>query len=392
MREMSISSRMRPMWKKLLTVGIAAAGATAGLANSAEAHWWNRCYARAHYVVPSCYSWSHYSYSSLSFPSYAHWYTVGCYHPLTYSRIVYRPIVYQPIVYRPVIRRHVIGWPIVSAAGTHDHIRFVDHFDSQPGLDFSDSFQPVNESGHWVNDEGAWGSEVWSDSQIFTKAKAAKKNSNPSVASSSQVKPADESLTWEEAIYGGPNSSPLVRFVSYQSPMANGNDSPNSSPTSVTISPRSSLIDEMVRNGNAIEAYSAMQPLVAANSSDASLQLRNAVLSLFAHNGPIALELVLDRFNTACAAGASLNQWALGSTVSDYLAESRIDVANTLNEFSRLALSSEETAVSHLLIVSTLLSLNGENERGRIFAQAAFDQGAETGQLQWNSLLTALLN
>lgn len=380
------------MWKKLLTGAIAAGCTTAGLSTSAEAHWWNRCYARAHYVVPSCYGWSHYSYSSLSFPSYAHWYTVGCYHPLTYSRIVYRPIVYQPIIYRPVIRRHVIGWPIVSAAGTHDHIRFVDHFDSQPGVDFSDSFQPVNESGHWVNDDGAWGTQVWSDSQLFTKANATRRNSSPSVASSNQVKAADESLTWEETLYGAPTSSPLVRFVSYQSSLANGNDLPNSTPTSVSISAPSSIIDEMVRGGNAIEAYSAMQSLVAENSADASLQLRNAVLSLFAHNGPIAVELVLDRFNTACAAGASLNQRALGTTVSDYLAESRIDVANTLNEFSRLALSSEETAISHLLIVSTLLNLNGENERGRIFAQAAFDQAAETGQLQWSSLLTTLLN
>ncbi|XZE21221.1 hypothetical protein SH449x_001120 [Pirellulaceae bacterium SH449] len=380
------------MWKRLLTVAIAAGCTTAGLSNSAEAHWWNRCYARAHYAVPSCYGWSHFSYSSLSFPSYAHWYTVGCYHPLTYSRIVYRPIVYQPIVYRPVIRRHVIGWPIVSTVGTHDHVRFVDHFDASSGIDFSDSFQPATESGHWVNDDGAWGAEVWSDSQLFTNANEPKRNSNPSVASSSQVKPTDKTLTWEEAIYGDPNSSPLVRFVSYQSPLANGNDLPNSSPTSVTISAPSSLIDEMVRSGNAVEAYSFMQSLVAANSADASLQLRNAVLSLFAHNGPIAVELVLDRFNTACAAGAPLNQWALGSTVSDYLAESRIDVANTLNEFSRLALSSEETAISQLLIVATLLNLDGESERGRIFAQAAFDQAAETGQLQWNSLITTLLN
>ncbi len=74
----------------------------------------------------------------------------------------------------------------------------------------------------------------------------------------------------------------------------------------IDLSPESSLIDEMVQAGNSYDAHqSLLNSSLASGRFDSSLQLRNAVLSLFASKEPIAVELILDRFNQACATGLS---------------------------------------------------------------------------------------
>ena len=159
-----------------------------------------------------------------------------------------------------------------------------------------------------------------------------------------------------------------------------------------TFSEECALVDEMVLAGNSSEAYQTLQSFVPSGLGfESSLQVRHAVLSLFASKDPIAVEVVLDRFNSACAAGAELDQQSLGCKVTDYLGPARVDVLNTLNEFSKLALRTEESNVPHLLIVATLLRLDGQTSRSRVFAQSAFEQAAETGSMQWNSLITTLL-
>jgi hypothetical protein len=206
-------------------------------------------------------------------------------------------------------------------------------------------------------------------------------------------------LTWEEALYGPASSNSAVRFVAYQNDSHDrmlsevAGEEPSSGDRVVhRFSEESILVDEMVRSGHSMEAYQTLQSFVANSGTfDSSLQLRSAVLSLFASKDPIAVEVILDRFNEACAAGAELDHRALGVTISEYLAPSNIDVANTLNEFSKLALRSEGTNVSQLLIVATILRLDGDKTRSKIFAQAAFDQAAEAGSLQWNSLIIKLL-
>ncbi len=52
--------------KKRILAGLVAAGCLhVGLVSEVEAHWWNRCYSRAHYVLPSHCGWHHYGLQQL---------------------------------------------------------------------------------------------------------------------------------------------------------------------------------------------------------------------------------------------------------------------------------------------------------------------------------------
>ncbi len=393
--------------KQLLAGVIAASCVHLGFASQAEAHWWNRCYARAHYVVPSYCGWGHYGFNAYSFPSYSHWYSFGhvCYRPISYYHVYARPIVYRPIVYRPIYYRSAVLVPsshFVQASSS-------DWFGEHETTWSSSSDMSLNNRDVWRDDSGVWHEEsaINLDTQN-SEWPIDSDNSVPairhSVAKPKTLKQTPHSkdlkqLTWEEALYGPAPTNSAVRFVAYQNDSNQGtlSEIAGEDPTSGDrivhrVSAESILVDEMVRSGKSFEAHQTLHSFVAPSGTfDSSLQLRSAVLSLFASKDPIAVELILDRFNEACAAGAELDHRALGMPISDYLAPSNIDVSNTLNEFSKLALRSERTNVSQLLIVATILRLDGEKNRSKIFAQAAFDQAAEAGSLQWNSLIIKLL-
>ena len=387
-------------WKQIIAGVLAASCVQLGITSHAEAHWWNRCYTRTHYVLPAYCGWNHYGVGSYSFPSYAHWYSFGpvCYRPISYYHVCARPIVYRPIVYRPIYYRSAVLLPS-------------SHFFSDPGSEWlgqydtqwSSSDISVSDKNEWVDDNEVWSEErafnldaqdkVWPIEPVNgvngTQRSVLKPNSNDVL----------KQLTWEEALYGPASNKSAIRFVAYQDDLNDGGDLKIAQEGEASryevvpgFSAESILIDEMVRAGRSFEAHQTLQSFVSKSSAfDHSLQLRHAVLSLFASKDPIAVELVLDRFNEASAAGAVLDERALGGKISDYLASSNIDVANTLNEFSKLALRSEGTNVSQLLIVATILRLDGERARSKVFAQAAFDQAAEMGSLQWNSLIVKLL-
>jgi hypothetical protein len=312
---------------------------------------------------------------------------------------VYRPIYYRSAVLVP--SAHFVG---ASSSG----------WSSDDEIWSSSSDISVSNGEAWRNDSHVWGDEGeinqdTQNSEWFIESGRSVNAIQHSVAKPKSVTsplPSNgptsndlKQLTWEEALYGPEPTSSSIRFVAYQNELNDETrfDIAEGAPPSgdrvvPQFSDESILVDEMVRFGNSFEAYQTLQSFVASRGTfDSSLQLRNAVLSLFASKEPIAVELVLDRFNEACAAGAVLDKRALGGTISDYLAPSNIDVANTLNEFSKLALRSEGTNVSQLLIVATVLRLDGEDARSKIFAQAAFDQAATVGSLQWNSLIIKLL-
>lgn len=414
--------------KRILAGLIAASGLHVGLASDVEAHWWNRCYSRAHYVLPSHCGWHHYGYRSYSsFPSYAHWYSFGpacypsvahCYPSVASYHVSFRPIVYRPVFCPPVYHRAPVFLPSVNVVRGPQVLLL-----GQSGAGTRTSADLFESSTHdWVDGAGVWGQRVDKEpnpprAAWVSNSARLRGESSPSIAktevSTKQNNDGElKQLTWEEAIYGSFPSGPTVRLVSHRNESIgdsysdwfgenaefesnNGfviDDLNSQDLPGIYVSPESSLIDEMVQSGNSYDAHqSLLGSSLASGRFDSSLQLRNAVLSLFASKEPIAVELVLDRFNQACATGAFLNDQALGMKISDYLAPCHIDVTNTLNEFSKLALRNEEDSVSHLLIVATLLRLDGQLARSKIFAQSAFDQASEKGNLQWNSLMTTLL-
>jgi hypothetical protein len=365
--------------KQLMAASIAAGCFHLANASHADAHWWNNCYARTHCFVPTYCGWGHYGYSAYAFPYYSHWYSVGpvCYRPISYHAFYARPIVYRPIVYRPIYYRSVVLMPpthIVDASS-------------------SDWFE--ERDTQWREAENV----DWPVESIRSVESIPHSVSIPKTTSQPESRGDLKKITWEEALYGPPTTNPAIRFVAYQNG-ARDAEGVSIVPEELAsediiahqLSAESILVDEMVRSGNSHEAHQTLQSLVAKSGTfDSSLLLRRAVLSLFASKDPIAVELILDRFNEACAAGAVLDEHALGGKISDYLRPSNIDVTNTLNEFSKLALRDEASSVSQYLVVASILSLNGEKARARVFAQAAFDRAAEEGSLQWNSLILKLL-
>ena len=365
--------------KQWMVASIAIGCLHAGMASQADAHWWNHCYARTHCFVPSYSGWGHYGYSAYAFPYYSHWYSFGpaCYRPISYHYFYTRPIVYRPIVYRPIPYRSIVLVPRT-------------HFAEAPRSDWFDE-QDIQ----WRDSEGSdWPVESIRSTESVPYSVSVPKTKSQIESSGDQKK-----ITWEEALYGSSPANPAIRFVAYQNQAADDDvidvaamEYASESVVARPLSAESILVDEMVRSGNSVEAQQTLQSFVAKSGTfDSSLLLRGAVLSLFASKDPIAVELILDRFNEACAAGAELDEHALGGKISDYLEPSNIDVTNTLNEFSKLALRDEASSVSQYLIVASILSLNGEKARAKVFAQAAFDRAAEEGSLQWNSLIIKLL-
>lgn len=365
--------------KQWIIASVAVGFLHSGMASQADAHWWNHCYARTHCFGPSYASWGHFGYSAYAFPYYSHWYSFGpaCYRPISYHYFYARPIVYRPIVYRPIQYRSIVLVPPT-------------HFVEAPRANWFDE-QDIQ----WRDTEGSdWPVEsIRSTESVPYSVSIPKTNVEPE--SGTELK----KITWEEALYGSSPANPAIRFVAYQNQTVDegvvdvaAKEFRSENKVARPLSAESILVDEMVRSGNSIEAQQTIQSFVAKSGTfDSSLLLRGAVLSLFASKEPIAVELILDRFNEACAAGAELDEYALGGKISDYLGPSNIDVTNTLNEFSKLALRDEASSVSQYLIVASILSLNGEKARAKVFAQAAFDRAAEEGSLQWNSLIIKLL-
>jgi hypothetical protein len=365
--------------KQWMVASIAVGCLHAGVASHVDAHWWNHCYARTHCFVPSYSGWGHYGYSAYAFPYYSHWYSFGpaCYRPISYHYFYARPTVYRPIVYRPIQYRSIVLVPPT-------------HFVEAPRSD-------------WFNEQDIQWRDVedfdWPVESIRSTETVPYSVSNPKTNKQRESSGNLKQITWEEALYGSSPANPATRFVAYQNQAVDGEfidvatkDLASENIEARPLSAESILVDEMVRSGNSIEAQQTLQSFVAKRGTfDSSLLLRGAVLSLFASKEPIAVELILDRFNEACAAGAELDERALGGKISDYLDPSNIDITNTLDEFSKLALRDEGSSVSQYLIVASILRLNGEKARAKVFAQAAFDLAAEEGSLQWNSLIMKLL-
>jgi hypothetical protein len=293
---------------------------------------------------------------------------------------------------------------------------------SQNVVEQPSNAQVFERANDWVDDNGVWGQREainhaqhrseWATNSVKSALEATRSIATSNPRAQSEQTDNLKQLTWEEAVYGPELSKSAIRFVTHRNELSDEDyvqwtvddtnyENDGASTVEVVssaetidppISPESMLVDQIVQSGGSFDAHQTLSSFVAASGTfDSSLQLRSAVLSLFASKEPIAVELVLDRFNQACAAGARLDERALGKSISDYLAPSHVDVTNTLNEFSKLALRNDANSVSHLLVVATVLRLDGQVDRSRLFAQAAFEQAAEKGSLQWNSLIVNLL-
>jgi hypothetical protein len=164
-------------------------------------------------------------------------------------------------------------------------------------------------------------------------------------------------------------------------------------PTSLAWSDSASgLVDEMVLAGdmpNALRSCDAM----ASNRQPMSkgIYLRHAILKLFTPDTETDLEKVLELLNRSAAAGCEIVPSELGvPSLRDYLEPSRIGLQESLNQFSQNALQSKTDGAADLLLIATLLKLDGQTERSRLFASEAFEKAAASENFAWHSLLAAI--
>ncbi|AMV32174.1 hypothetical protein VN12_08625 [Pirellula sp. SH-Sr6A] len=156
--------------------------------------------------------------------------------------------------------------------------------------------------------------------------------------------------------------------------------------------PGTATLDDLVARGDFASALRSCEAMAKnAQGMAKGVALRHAVLKLFAPESETELDAVLNLLNTACAAGSRLEGRELGGgTLRNYLAATPVAFDESVNQFSRLALENSQLAVGNLLLLSALLKLDGQETRSRLFAQEAFDRAAETGELNWNSLMVVL--
>ncbi len=151
-------------------------------------------------------------------------------------------------------------------------------------------------------------------------------------------------------------------------------------------------VDTFVKEGNLESALSSCEAMVSNSQLPAALYLRHAVLKLFTPGKETDVDTVLHLLNRACASGCELHPKELGAkSIQVYFKPTDIPFDQTLDALSKIALDESELAVGNLLLIASLLKLDGQPERAKVFAQEAFDRAAATGELQWNSLLVTLL-
>jgi hypothetical protein len=121
------------------------------------------------------------------------------------------------------------------------------------------------------------------------------------------------------------------------------------------------------------------------------IYLRHAILKLFTPDTETDLEKVLDLLNMSAAAGGEINPSELGgTTLRDYLKPSRVGLQDSLNQLSENALQGKTDGAADILLIATLLKLDGQSERARLFASEAFEKASVSENFVWHSLLAAV--
>lgn len=162
------------------------------------------------------------------------------------------------------------------------------------------------------------------------------------------------------------------------------------------------LIDDMVAHGDWESAYQGCRRMDKINSpKHHSVLIRHAVLELVAIReivldtesgaGLQDMDRALDLFERACARGGTIGSDSLGEkTIGAYFGASNIDVGSLMESLSRRVLAQPTTSGREILLLATLLRLDGQNERAELFAREAVSQSAMSETFRWNHLLREL--
>lgn len=93
----------------------------------------------------------------------------------------------------------------------------------------------------------------------------------------------------------------------------------------------------------------------------------------------------------SAAAGCEFQPSELGvSSLREYLEPSRITLQESLNQFSQNAMQNKTDSAADILMIATLLKLDGQSERTKLFATEAFEKASTSDNFVWHSLLAAV--
>ncbi len=155
------------------------------------------------------------------------------------------------------------------------------------------------------------------------------------------------------------------------------------------------LVDAMVAEGDVETARSACDRMAKVTHRKASgVYLRTALLNYFApdQSSSQSFEDILDVLEQACVTGSTMSSSELPKgSLTDYLADASIDVTSSLDSLSKHILEHPERAGNELLMLSALLSLDGQTERTKLFADTASQLSAQSESFRWPALLQTLV-
>lgn len=162
------------------------------------------------------------------------------------------------------------------------------------------------------------------------------------------------------------------------------------------------LIDDMVARGDWESAFQGCRRMEKISSTKHhSVLLRHAVLELVAirqivsndrsGTGLQEMDRALDLFELACSQGGTIHSGSLGDQgVGAYLGASNIDVDSMMESLSRRVLAHPTTSGREILLLATLLRLDGQSDRADLFVREAVSQSAMSETFRWNHLLREL--
>ncbi len=150
-------------------------------------------------------------------------------------------------------------------------------------------------------------------------------------------------------------------------------------------------VDDLIAKGEIEAAIDACQAMQKNPQLPAEIYLRHAVLKLFGSKHEVDLGDVLELLNAACAAGCELTPAELNSdSIRSYIAPTNVSLDEALNQFSKFAIAESKSNTGNLLLIAALLRLDGQDDRSKTFANEAFSKAAESGVIEWSSLLQCL--
>jgi hypothetical protein len=156
------------------------------------------------------------------------------------------------------------------------------------------------------------------------------------------------------------------------------------------------LIDDMMDRGEWELAHQSLQRMDKLSTPISHrVLLRQAVMDMVAHRQELNashLDRIMDRFARAAEEGSQLAPEELrGNSLSAYLEDAGISLEeDLLDQLAQRVLRQPEQSGRELLLLSVLLSLDGQKERAQLFTNESRTLAAHSDSFRWQVVLRTL--